>query len=194
MYDAKNTVVLEEFFSAHPCCLDEWVSEPIRASTTQQDWADLESPLALLLRELRRSCKCTNMHMERRIREIKYGHPWKGKPHGETFAYMGLLTQLWRRHIALGHSVTTDWLPRALSPPLALLAWRQYGGPTYNYGTRRADTTGTLQVVAPAGRRLTVDWAPPPSRTCHMVGRVIICSATFGSAGTVTRLQRTGPV
>ena len=69
---------------------------------SRQDWQS-GSEATLLLRELRRKFRTTNMQMERRLREILRSAPVvKGRPSCETLAYASLLSQSWKHHCDLG--------------------------------------------------------------------------------------------
>jgi hypothetical protein len=99
----KRNEILESFFSAPACCLDTWVSEPLRSRTTCP--ADLKSPqIASLLRELsHRLAKTTNMQLENLLSEVKASVP-KGKQtaYGEKTAYLSHLSQLMKQHLQRG--------------------------------------------------------------------------------------------
>jgi hypothetical protein len=96
--------VVDEFYQSPGCCLDEWASEPIRTSIPRSAWTgssmDAQS-MQLLLREIRRQIKVTNMQMERHLKESRT--VVQGKfPGAECMAYSTLLRQLWHAHIELG--------------------------------------------------------------------------------------------
>lgn len=107
MFDGTNDDVPRRLYSAHPCCLDEYVCEPLRARFSLETWlnphADVGYALKLLMAEVRRRFSLTNMHMERRIREARRSAPIShGRPRAETLAFTALLAQLFQRHLALG--------------------------------------------------------------------------------------------
>jgi hypothetical protein len=91
--------MLREFYDEHPCCLDELVCEPLRAALSFDDWVD-NPGVRLLLAELRRKFKFTNMGMERLLKSIKLAIPTSTKRRGaENLVFGGLLTQIWKDFI-----------------------------------------------------------------------------------------------
>lgn len=93
------------FFSEPACCLDVWLSEPLRQALVGPD--DLASPeIAALLRALScRLARTTNMHLESLLSEIRAAVPFARKaPSAEKVAYLAHLSNLMKHHLASGRS------------------------------------------------------------------------------------------
>lgn len=102
---------VDDLYAAEGCCLEETLGEPIRRRIKIEDWQTagdgnhLGCELQLLQLQVRKRFKLTNMHMERRLREEKSALPaMRAKANAESFAYAGLLTQVWKSHIDLQYS------------------------------------------------------------------------------------------
>ncbi len=107
-YGVRDLSVIDELYDESLCCLDEAVSEPMRAKFTVEDWravadGDMGADLQALLIEIQRAFRVTTMHLERRLKETKLAIPYAGgRPQAEGFCYGALLTQLWKSHIEMG--------------------------------------------------------------------------------------------
>jgi hypothetical protein len=95
--------VFRDFFAAHGCCLDVWWGLPFREKMGSVD-ALLTTSSRLMICELRKKLKTTNMHLEGFLAAIKASvPPGKAKgPVAERLIYMGLLSDLMRAHLASG--------------------------------------------------------------------------------------------
>ena len=97
-----NAEVIDEFLAAPGCCLDSWLSEPLQyAIPTREAW--MMEDKRLLLLQLRRKLRMTNMQMERRLRQARKAVPlMQGVPMAESMAYMAHLSTLERDHTERG--------------------------------------------------------------------------------------------
>jgi len=100
----QREAMIRLFYASSTCCLDMWVSEPLRARFSEQDWlsktSDIGKELQQLCLEIRRRLKVTNMHLERKLKEHKQSVPRHGGQLGaETLCYASLLGQVWRQHM-----------------------------------------------------------------------------------------------
>ena len=95
--------VLQYFFDADGCDLDQCFSEPLRmACPSLEDMS--EEKWGLLIACLQRHLKLTNMGLESLLAEMKAAAlQKKGKATVETQSYAGVLTQLFKDHMAMGN-------------------------------------------------------------------------------------------
>jgi hypothetical protein len=112
--DDENILLNQSFFNASPCCLDAWLSEPLRSRLTC--FEDLDEPSMVQLRiELGRGlAKATNMELEGLLSEIKASVPFSRRsPNSEKLAYLASLGERMKRHLASGLRDTRGPLPRS---------------------------------------------------------------------------------
>lgn len=99
----ERRAVNEAFVNTHPCCLDTWVSEPLRDQVRTA--GGLEDPqLDLLRQELaKKLLLATNMHLESLLAHMKAAVPKGARaPNAEKFVYLAHVAQLFERHLSAG--------------------------------------------------------------------------------------------
>ena len=98
---ACDASILDEFYQTPLCCIDAAVGEPLRLGVRRDEWNSNDSPWRLLLGELRRSFRLTNMQIERALREIKESLPSiRKRRFAETLMYTAIVSDLWKQHRA----------------------------------------------------------------------------------------------
>jgi hypothetical protein len=101
------------FIDASPCCLDSWVSEPLRTQVSSV--RDLDDPQVNLLRQelAKKILLATNMHLESLVSHMKASVP-KGSraPNAAKIAYQAHVSQLFQRHMSSGGRDRRGALPR----------------------------------------------------------------------------------
>ena len=99
----QQEALYQEFLDTPGCCLDAWVSEPLRQKLLSvSDF--MARDIQLLFQELRRhSVKATNMELENLLSEAKASVPFsKRAPLSERMVYLSYLSQLLKRHLKGG--------------------------------------------------------------------------------------------
>ena len=93
--------MLQDFYNANVCCLDEFFSEPFMLAYPSLH--SIDEPAWRLLREAGRRCNVTNMPFENLLSQMKasvgYG---RRAPTIETLGYVAELSALIKDHVAQG--------------------------------------------------------------------------------------------
>ena len=96
--------LFQMFLEAPACCLDEWISTPLRSRVSSAEQMINDPEFLALLRHLsRRAVRSTNMHVEGLLSEHKAAVPeGRGSANAEKVAYLAHLSQVLKQHFRAG--------------------------------------------------------------------------------------------
>ena len=93
--------VLQDFYEAHSCCLDEFFSEPFKIAYPSID--SIDEPAWRCLSEVGRRCNVANMRLENLLSHMKAAvRHGDHTPTIETLGYVAELSALMKDHLARG--------------------------------------------------------------------------------------------
>lgn len=111
--DQRRLLNKEFYEDTAACCLDPWVSEPLKLGLGCADDLDLPEIMQLRLELGRDLVKTTNMDLEGLLSEVKSAVPFsKRSPNSERVAYLATLAQRMKDHLARGRLDSRGPAPR----------------------------------------------------------------------------------